>query len=183
MIGFGQPKRCLRVIHLEDDPVDAELIAHSLENHGVQCAIIRVDTKQSFEAALEKGGIDLILSDSKLPGFDTLTALTQARRRLPDVPFIFVSTSLSPKIKADAFLRGATDFISKENLPKLAHVVHWIFFLRKQTDGKLRLPETGVPIIVQCKEFRCLGYLAKDGRWRDFGTSSELPEVIDWFEI
>jgi len=183
MTGPRQQPRRLRVVHLEDNSLDAELIAHSLKDHGVLCSIIRVDTKQSFDAALEKGGIDLILSDSQLPGFDTLTVVTQARERLPEVPFIFVSGAISPKIKADAFRRGATDFISKGNLPKLAHIVHWIFFLRKQTDRKLRLPEIGVPVVVQCKQFRCLGYLAKDGTWRDYGTSSELKEVIDWSEI
>jgi hypothetical protein len=46
-----------------------------------------------------------------------------------------------------------------------------------------RLPEVGEPVIVQCRDFQCLGFLDDAGKWRDFARSQELPEVIDWFEV
>jgi DNA-binding response OmpR family regulator len=134
-----------------------------------------------FEDALQKGGFDLILSDSHLPSFDTLSALTLARERYPNVPFIFVSGTASPNVKGDAFRRGASEFISKDNLPKLARAVNCLFFKRKHQISPL--PEMGTPVMVQCREFRCIGYLDRGGKWRDYGTSSELSDVVGWSEV
>jgi len=108
----------LQVLHLEDDPVDAELIQRNLQDHNIHCQITRVCTQKDFEAEIQKGGIDCILSDSHLPGFDTLSALVLMRETRPAVPFIFVSGNDSPQIKADALLLGASDFISKNDLPR-----------------------------------------------------------------
>jgi CheY-like chemotaxis protein len=177
------PKTCLRVIHLEDDPNDAELIELELKEHGIPCVLERVVTAQEFEEALREGGPDLILSDSKLPGFSTLSALTTARERFPNVPFIFVSGADAPEVKLEALRRGATDFISKAHLPRLTRVIQWLLFGHSSRTIRTTLPEEGMPVIAQCEEFRCLGYLDRDGKWRDFKTSVELPEVIGWTEV
>jgi CheY-like chemotaxis protein len=180
---FGQIKNCLQVLHLEDNPVDAELIKESLADHSIPCHITQIHSRQLFEVALQKGNADLILSDSSLPDFDGLSAVSLAKERLPDIPFIFVSGSLSPKTKAEAFMRGATDFISKDDLPKLSRIIHWLFFLNQRKHPRRALPETGTPVTVQCQGFCCLGFLDRHGVWRDFATSSELPNVIDWSEL
>jgi len=179
----GQTKKDIRVLHLEDDPMDAELIETALAEHDIPCSMSRVCTQAAFEAAIQQGGFDLILSDSKLPGYDTVSALVLARQRCPDVPFIFVSGSVSPNVKGEAFRHGASDFISKDDLAKLARVLNWLFFTDKRKRRVPPLPEMGMPVMVQCKEFRCLGYLARDGKWRDFGTSAELPGVVDWSDL
>jgi CheY-like chemotaxis protein len=179
----GQTKKCLRVLHLEDDPFDADLIKTGLGEHNISCAITQVHTLSEFEAALQHGGIDLILSDSQLPSFDTMAALSLAQQKNPNVPFIFVSGTTSPSIKGEAFRRGAVDFINKDEIVKLARVIHWLFFMPKRRGHKPVLPEIGTPVMVQCKGFRCLGYLDRNGEWRDFGTSGRLNEVIDWSEL
>jgi len=183
MDALGQTKNSLRVVHLEDDPYDAELIESSLKEHNLDCSITIVHSKEAFENSIQKGDVDLILSDSKLPGFDTVLALAMAKERIPNVPFIFVTGSVSPKTKADAFMKGAADFISKDNLPKLARVINWMFFSNKRKNGRPFLPETGAPVMVQCNGFRCLAYLGTDGKWRDYGTSNELSDVVEWFEL
>jgi CheY-like chemotaxis protein len=180
--GSGPAKSCLHVLHLEDDPLDAELIKGSLDRHGISCSITSIHTRDAFEAALQKGDIDLILSDSKLPGFDSLSAVALARERLPRVPFIFVSGTASPQIKADAFNRGATDFINKDDLSKLARVIFGIFFMGKPKSAQPKLPEIRKPVLVHCADFRCLGYLDEEGKWRDYTTSAEVSGVIDWTE-
>ena len=63
----------VRVLHLEDDPVDAELIAALLAADGLVCHFDRVATRAEFLAALERD-YDLILSDFSLPAFDGATA-------------------------------------------------------------------------------------------------------------
>jgi CheY-like chemotaxis protein len=170
----------LRVLHLEDNSWDAELIRVELERCKVPCSISQIWTEKDFNAALEKGGFDIILSDSQLPGFQTLKALTRTREVYPSMPFIFVSGTTSPAMKANAFFRGATDFIPKDELPRLVSLVDGLFSA-SNSDGKI--PEIGVPVVVQCVGFSCLGYLDRQGKWRDYSRSGELPAVIDWSEL
>jgi CheY-like chemotaxis protein len=170
----------LRVLHLEDNSWDAELIRGELERCKVPCSITQIWTEKDFDAALEKGGFDIILSDSQLPSFQTLKALTRTREVRPSVPFIFVTGTNSPALKANAFFRGATDFVSKDDLPRLVSLVDGLFSA-SNSDGKI--PEIGVPVVVQCVGFSCLAYLDRQGKWRDYSRSDELPAVIDWSEL
>jgi len=170
----------LRVLHLEDNSWDAELIREELERSKFPCSITQVWTEKDFHAALKRGGIDLILSDSQLPGFQTLKALTRTREVCPSVPFIFVSGTTSPVMKANAFFRGATDFIQKDDLPKLVSLVNGIFSA-SNSNGKI--PEIGTPVLAQFPGFSCLAYLDRQGKWRDFAHSNELPPVMDWCEL
>jgi len=95
---MGHP---LRILSIEDDPKDTELIRDLLETEGVVCEVTRVDTQAALLASLEQGGIDLILADYSLPSFDGISALKLAMKACPDVPFIFVSgTSLFPERSA-----------------------------------------------------------------------------------
>jgi signal transduction histidine kinase len=113
----------LHILHLEDDPDDAALVQSALEGDGVACAVTRVENQADFVAALERGGIDLILSDFSLPGFDGLAAVEIVRTRWPDVPLIMVSGTLGEERAIDALKNGATDYVLKERLARLAPAV------------------------------------------------------------
>lgn len=178
-----QTKSCLQVLHLEDDPLDAELIKHELERHNIPCSITRIHTQEEFKQALDAGEVDLILSDSNLPCVDTVTALKMTRKRRPELPFVFVTGSASPHIRKEAIREGATEFISKDNLPRLVKVVNWMRSPHPDARPHRLLPQTGTPAMVQCRSFRCLGYVDKAGVWRDYPGGGELPEVLDWWEI
>jgi PAS domain S-box-containing protein len=110
----------LRILHLEDDPKDAEIIREVLEADGIACRVARVEGRNDFVAALEAGGIDLILADFSLPSFDGLSALRIASERCPDVPFIFVSGTLGEEQAIDALKTGATDYVLKQRLSRIA---------------------------------------------------------------
>ena len=109
----------LRLLHLEDDPVDADLIATTLIEGGIPCESQVVDTRQAFVAALKEGRMDLILADYSIPGFDGMTALTLARQHSPDVPFLFVSATIGEELAIDAMHHGATDYVLKQRLGRL----------------------------------------------------------------
>ncbi|HWR20931.1 MAG TPA: response regulator [Verrucomicrobiae bacterium] len=109
----------LRLLHLEDDSVDAELVATTLVEGGIPCQSQVVDTRQAFVAALKECRMDLILADYSIPGFDGMTALTLARQHCPDVPFLFVSATIGEELAIDAMHHGATDYVLKQRLGRL----------------------------------------------------------------
>ena len=117
-------KSPLRILHLEDDLNDAALIQSTLEVEGFVCAITRVQNSDEFMAALERGGLDLILSDFSMPGFDGLSALAMAHDLCPDLPFILVSGTLGEERAIDALKRGATDYVLKHRISRLVPAVH-----------------------------------------------------------
>jgi DNA-binding NtrC family response regulator len=114
----------LRILSLEDDPNDAELIQELLHADGIPCVLSRVDSQAAFHASLEQGGIDLILADYTLPAFDGLSALRLAVTLRPEVPFIFVTGTLGDEVATEALKVGATDYVLKTRLSRLASAVH-----------------------------------------------------------
>jgi CheY-like chemotaxis protein len=176
-------RRSLQVLHLEDDLTDAELIRAELEENHIPCTVTLIASAHEFAITLRERPIDLILSDSSVPGFDTLSALKTTREHHGDVPFVFISDNSSPKIRAEAFRLGASDFISKRELSKLPRLITALVFGKNTMPTASPLPEIGIPVIVQCQEYRCLGFLGADGKWRDFCSSVELPPVFSWLEV
>src|SRR4029077_3027432 len=109
----------LRILLLEDNSRDAELVQELLEVNHFGCEVTRVQTRAEFIAGLENAGINLILADYSLPSFDGLSALTLARDARPDVPFIFVSGTLGEEVAIEAVKIGATDYVVKSRLSRL----------------------------------------------------------------
>jgi len=111
----------IRILHLEDDAADAELVAATLGSTDYE--VTRVQTEAQFCSALRGGGIDLVLGDFRLPGFDGMEALQLVRRSAPEVPFVFVSGVLGEEAAIEALTRGATDYIPKQRLSSLPAAV------------------------------------------------------------
>ncbi len=113
----------LHILHLEDDPHDAALVQSELAAGGIVCTITCVHGRADFVAALERGGIGLILSDFSLPAFDGLSALDIAHDRWPAIPLIFVSGTLGEERAIESLQRGATDYVLKHRLARLVPAV------------------------------------------------------------
>ena len=110
----------LQILLLEDDSGDAELVREFVEAEGFVCEITRVQTRDEFVTALEHDEIDLILADYKLPSFDGVAALKLASSTCPHVPFIFVSGTIGEELAIEALKMGATDYVLKTGLSRLA---------------------------------------------------------------
>jgi diguanylate cyclase (GGDEF)-like protein/PAS domain S-box-containing protein len=111
------------VLMVEDLPTDAALVGRELAQTGLSVTTLRVDRRDEFVQALSSFEPGLILSDFSLPAFDGLSALELARATLPDVPFIFVSGTIGEERAVEAMRRGATDYVLKDRLERLAPVV------------------------------------------------------------
>jgi signal transduction histidine kinase/FixJ family two-component response regulator len=114
----------LRVLHLEDDVRDTELVQATLEGEGIQSELTRVESQQDFLAALKRESLDLILADYTLPSFDGLSALRIAQQLSPDLPFIFVSGTLGEDVAIEALKTGATDYVLKTRLARLGPAIN-----------------------------------------------------------
>ena len=116
-------KSPLRILLLEDNSADAELIRDTLEADHLVSKITCVQTRAEFLTALEDSGIDLILGDSQLPSFNGISALRLALSVRPDLPFIFVSAVLGEEAAVQALKIGATDYVLKTRLSRLVPAV------------------------------------------------------------
>jgi PAS domain S-box-containing protein len=109
----------LRILYLEDEPRDAELVHETLAADGVESEIIRVETEAGFIFALKEGDLDLVLADYTLPSFDGLSALAIVKKDWPELPLIFVSGTLGEELAIEALKNGATDYVFKTRLSRI----------------------------------------------------------------
>ena len=113
----------LHILHLEDDLNDVALVRSTLNAEGIPCATTRVQDRDEFVAALEQGGIDLVIADLTVPSFDGFSAIATVRAKWPDLPIIVVSGKVGEELAVDSLKSGATDYVLKEHLPRLAGAV------------------------------------------------------------
>jgi signal transduction histidine kinase len=126
----------INILHLEDDPVDAELLKSILADEGLDCDICWVRTQAEFSSAIQKGGRDIIVSDYSLPGFDGLSALAIAREKSPDLPFIFLSGKMGEELAIDTLKCGATDYVLKNRMSRLVPSLHRALGEAKERSGR-----------------------------------------------
>jgi two-component system, NarL family, sensor histidine kinase UhpB len=111
------------ILILDDVATDAELMTFELSEAGMVFTAKHVSDKDSFLRSLEDHPVNIILSDYSLPAFDGLSALKIAKERHPDIPFIFVSGALGEEKAIELLKQGATDYVLKDRLHRLAPAV------------------------------------------------------------
>jgi two-component sensor histidine kinase/CheY-like chemotaxis protein len=117
------PEPTIRILLLEDSVLDAELICEHLQRLQPRPDVHRAANRAEYVAALDAVKFDVILSDFSLPDFDGMAALELAHERVPETPFIFVSGVLGEEAAIESFRRGATDYVLKQRLIRLAAAV------------------------------------------------------------
>lgn len=113
----------LKVLVVEDNPDDAELLILQLEQGGYVVDSERVETASAMAAALEREPWDLVLSDYAMPSFDALSALAILQQKELDLPFIIVSGSVGEETAVQIMQEGAHDYLLKGNLTRLVATI------------------------------------------------------------
>jgi two-component system, cell cycle sensor histidine kinase and response regulator CckA len=113
----------LRILILEDVPMDAELVEYELQRSRIPFDARRVDSRDDFLRELDEFRPDLILSDYTLPRFDGMAALSIARERAPSVPFVIVTGSVNEETAVGCMKAGATDYLLKSNLARIGPAI------------------------------------------------------------
>src|SRR5688572_21146793 len=131
----------IRILHVEDNLLDAELVSATLEQEGVPHTVQVIDTEAAFRTALASSEIDLVICDYSIPSFSGLAALTITRSARPDLPFIFVSGTIGEERAIDALKEGATDYVLKQRLGRLGSAVRRA--LTEKATGQARIRAEG----------------------------------------
>jgi signal transduction histidine kinase/FixJ family two-component response regulator len=111
----------IRILHLDDNPDDAELVRLALARSGLECRIKAVSDRETFLAALESREFDVVLSDSGIPGYDGAAALCATQELCPQVPFIVLSGHIDEKTVPQPDRAAAR--IAKTDLARLAPTI------------------------------------------------------------
>jgi two-component sensor histidine kinase len=106
----------IRILHLEDNDNDAELICEMLSRDVIDWRVTRVETREAFLEAIDHSDWDIIMADYSLPGFDGISALKLSVEKHPNVPFIFVTGLMGEELAVQTLKCGATDYILKHRL-------------------------------------------------------------------
>ncbi len=113
----------IRVLAVEDSENDVRLAMRLLRRAGFEPECLRVQDLPSLEAALVEERWDAVISDFSMPGFSGLDALQAFRRTGLDIPFIFVSGTIGEETAVVAMKAGASDYVMKDNMSRLAPVL------------------------------------------------------------
>lgn len=113
----------IEILHLEDSLVDHELALYALRKAGLSYAAQRVQTLGGFQMAVLSRRFDLVLADYRLPGFTAVEAWNILEPLAHAPPFVILSGAIGEEAAVDAMRRGITDYLLKDNIGKLPHVV------------------------------------------------------------
>jgi len=117
------PKPMVRIIHLEDNLYDQELVSEMLSSAEIECNITHADDHKTFQTALMEINADLIISDFTMPGYTGVRALQLAQQVCRSVPFIFFSGTIGEDAAIESLKRGATDYVLKQHPDRLVSAV------------------------------------------------------------
>nr|BFE63358.1 hypothetical protein GCM10020063_078840 [Dactylosporangium thailandense] len=134
----------MRILLLEDNLDDADLLVLELRRAGFEPACRRVDAREDFRAALHDpaGRPDIILADYSLPQFNALEALAMLGSDGLDIPVIVVSGALSEEACVDALRHGAVDYLLKDRLSRLGSAVEHALSQRRLLADRHRAERT-----------------------------------------
>ena len=121
----------IRILMLEDSAAEAELIRHELNRAGLQTLTERVDSQESFTAAVRDFAPDVVLSDHMLGQFDSCAAQEILRELRPTAPFIIVTGAITGAQSVAAIRAGAEDLVLKSYLSRLAASINEALTVRR----------------------------------------------------
>jgi PAS domain S-box-containing protein len=140
--GQEKEEKKLRVLILEDNAVDAELMERQLKKESIAFVSRRVESKSNYLQALKTFQPDLILADYKLPKFDALRALAIRNKMAPRSAFIIVTGTVSEESAVECMKRGADDYLLKDRMARLGEAVIHVLKTRRLQEEKTRTEAT-----------------------------------------
>ncbi len=179
------------VLVVDDDATVREVVVAYLQQAGHE-TVEALDGPSAVDAA--HAGVDLVVLDVMLPGFDGLEACRRIRREQPDLPIVMLSALGEQEDRIVGLDHGADDYLGKPFSPREL-VLRVASLLRRSqpaaaarelVDGDLTLDtgartahRAGVPVSLTSREFDLLAFLlAHPGE--AFSREQLLSAVWGW---
>src|SRR6266478_8787094 len=113
----------LRVLHVEDNELDAELVSEALRKGGFSVSVVVVQEEAEFVEQLLSHHPEVVIADYNLPQWTGMEALDVLRRKGLDIPLILVSGALGDVTAVECIKRGVTDYVLKDGLARLPEAI------------------------------------------------------------
>lgn len=193
-------RKKLRILNLEDNPNDSELIQAELETAWQTVELLRVETRVDFARALNEFKPDIVLCDFKLADLNGGDALNLVRGTHPHIPVIMVTGALGDIEAVDLVKQGAKDYVMKDHLHRLTPAVQSALSqeqgirARKAMEKALQESETDLRALVEHSPIAMIVDTVKDDEEKVilmnrkftelFGyTIEDIPTVRHWWPL
>jgi PAS domain S-box-containing protein len=177
--------KTLKILHLEDFAIDAELIDRELKKAGLKFKTLVVIDEKSFIRGLTDFSPDIILSDHTLPSFDSLAALRILRERQIAIPFILITAATTEEVAVNVMKAGAWDFIVKDRIQRLPSAVLQAMekynsqTAKNQADKELDITHRRLLFHIENSPF---AYIEWDENFKIRSWSKRAEEIFGWTE-
>ncbi len=126
---MSHTRKPLRVLHIENEDRESQLVRTELRKVSPQALLRRVSEEIEFHQALRQESWDLILF-SYHAGLDAAESIRHVKNHHGDLPFILLSDPVGEEQVASLMREGAEDFILRGNYQRIEAVVKRILMDR-----------------------------------------------------
>jgi PAS domain S-box-containing protein/putative nucleotidyltransferase with HDIG domain len=155
----------LKILFLEDNPLDVELAIVALRQAGIEFDYTTVDTRKSFLGSLDDS-LDIILADYTLPQYNAIEALKDLKERSLDIPVVIVTGTISEEVAVECIKQGAADYLLKDRLARLGSAINQVLEEKRLRQEKALAEQE---LIASEERYRFLAEFSPDGIVLYFG--------------
>ena len=119
-VSLNAPRPGLRVLLVEDDSADRDLILRELQKSEFEVTADVAITADDFRHRVKTNRPDVVLADYNLGQWRGTEALEILRQEGLDIPLILVSGALGDVTAVECIKQGVTDYVLKDSLARLS---------------------------------------------------------------
>lgn len=112
-----------RVLLVDDDPDDRELIRRELTRAFPGVGIVEVTDERSLAEALATADLDVVITDYAMRWTDGLTVFRRIREAMPHVPVVMFTGTGNEEVAVEGLKAGIEDYVLKGHLVRLPMAV------------------------------------------------------------